>query len=596
MKKILFVFTSLVLVCLSAMGASAKTQRPQITSSIVQVRVFHDQGTTAQGPGIFYYEKGVILTSADLVTNPHTGKTVGMPFICPLEAGSLIPNCHYAGKVIMVNKEKHFAAIQMDTEKDLLDEKPLELLTYQDVLDLKIPFTKEPNTSHNLAVVLYRFDHHNELEGSILTATRGFVYDTIDDSGQFDINSEIGLEAINDWVLDDSSQFGGPATFDSSYLNALVFDKNGEWMGIVNQVDVKENGKTKLVARYSRDIAIDIMRSSMGDAKQLNLQNTLKPESVMSLNTSASVFVSSQKEEGQSIDYPTQDKFQIFPDLPLDHPKMRAIYDLRQRGIIGGYADGTFGPKNSLTRAELLKIAMEAKGIPLDATNVNCFGDVSPRAWETPYVCKAKAMGIIEGFADGTFRSATPVNRVESLKMMIETLGIRVIKPLKLIESEPDIFSDVVADEWYAKYVNTAEIVGILDEYKANKTYGPGGEVSRQEASDNLYQFLFMRDVADGDIDKMLYNLAATTVLCHQDYYGVSSNSSEFSKLSEGIYTYFGFADKEERMGLVKKYKNDENFLYHLNNRTCSFMPKQKPEGPLREVPEKLPNVREALN
>ncbi|MTV26057.1 S-layer homology domain-containing protein, partial [Nitriliruptoraceae bacterium ZYF776] len=42
-----------------------------------------------------------------------------------------------------------------------------------------------------------------------------------------------------------------------------------------------------------------------------------------------------------------------FGDVPADSPHAPAIVDLQERGVVQGKADGSFGPRDLLTRAQL---------------------------------------------------------------------------------------------------------------------------------------------------------------------------------------------------------------------------------------------------
>src|SRR5688572_30497149 len=53
-----------------------------------------------------------------------------------------------------------------------------------------------------------------------------------------------------------------------------------------------------------------------------------------------------------------------FVDVPLDHWAFQFIEALANMGSIGGYADGTFRPNNSTTRAQLTKIVVLSFNFP----------------------------------------------------------------------------------------------------------------------------------------------------------------------------------------------------------------------------------------
>ncbi len=56
----------------------------------------------------------------------------------------------------------------------------------------------------------------------------------------------------------------------------------------------------------------------------------------------------------------TQNIYALFPDI--DYSWYRdSITTLADEGVISGFADGTFGPDATITRAEILKVFLKAK-------------------------------------------------------------------------------------------------------------------------------------------------------------------------------------------------------------------------------------------
>lgn len=56
----------------------------------------------------------------------------------------------------------------------------------------------------------------------------------------------------------------------------------------------------------------------------------------------------------------TQNIYALFPDI--DYSWYRdSITTLADEGVISGFADGTFGPDTTITRAEILKVFLKAK-------------------------------------------------------------------------------------------------------------------------------------------------------------------------------------------------------------------------------------------
>ncbi len=122
-----------------------------------------------------------------------------------------------------------------------------------------------------------------------------------------------------------------------------------------------------------------------------------------------------------------------YPDTRSDKfsDSIEFITDL---GIVQGYPDGTYRPDNTVTRAELLKIVMlglaveDSESVNMQRTqqygNTQCFSDVPPRLWFTPYVCLGEAMGIVEGYEDGTFKPGQAVTFAEAVKITLVAFDI----------------------------------------------------------------------------------------------------------------------------------------------------------------------------
>lgn len=101
-----------------------------------------------------------------------------------------------------------------------------------------------------------------------------------------------------------------------------------------------------------------------------------------------------------------------------------SIETLTSEGVISGYGDGTFGPHNTITRAEILKVLLGSKKIiPVTLEN-QCFPDVMTKKWYHPYICEWVRLGVVSGFDDGTFKPDAPVTVLEWLAMWLRLYGI----------------------------------------------------------------------------------------------------------------------------------------------------------------------------
>ncbi len=176
----------------------------------------------------------------------------------------------------------------------------------------------------------------------------------------------------------------------------------------------------------------------------------------------------------------------IFSDVSYLHSNYDSISSLVDWGIFEGYDDGSFKPDWKINRAELLKIFIAGQGIdPAADTYKNCFSDVKTE-WYARYICYAKTNGWITGYSDGTFRPSNYVNKVEALKMLLNTYGEKLAEGTT-ISSIP--YDDVIKNAWYAIYVWKASKLLILEETPGDNFY-PSNYRTREEMAEELYRYL----------------------------------------------------------------------------------------------------------
>lgn len=173
---------------------------------------------------------------------------------------------------------------------------------------------------------------------------------------------------------------------------------------------------------------------------------------------------------------------QMFTDID-DSPNFDAILYLYSQNIISGYEDKTFRPNNSVNRAELIKILVEAKfSTPSSDLYKNCFTDVGTE-WYARYVCFAKSKKWVDGYPNGTFKPEQTVKKAEAIKILLNSQNIEI--PAS-ITSDP--FNDIQTKDWFAPYIYKAKQLGILEE--TGSTFSPGEGMSRGGISENLYRLI----------------------------------------------------------------------------------------------------------
>lgn len=99
-----------------------------------------------------------------------------------------------------------------------------------------------------------------------------------------------------------------------------------------------------------------------------------------------------------------------FSDVETSNPHYNHIAVAVDNGLFEGYEDGTFKPKDKLTRAAAAKILVSAYDLEGQQTN---FNDVDQARWAATYIQALASNGITSGYADGTFKPNNSVTRAE---------------------------------------------------------------------------------------------------------------------------------------------------------------------------------------
>jgi hypothetical protein len=115
-----------------------------------------------------------------------------------------------------------------------------------------------------------------------------------------------------------------------------------------------------------------------------------------------------------------------FDDVDAEHEFFEAIQFIEYEGIVDGYDDGTYKPDNPINRAEFTKILIGSRFADELSEEVSekCFPDFEIGQWFAPYVCLAKEKEILQGYPDGSFGPGKQVNLAEALKIILVSFDI----------------------------------------------------------------------------------------------------------------------------------------------------------------------------
>ncbi len=128
----------------------------------------------------------------------------------------------------------------------------------------------------------------------------------------------------------------------------------------------------------------------------------------------------------------------LFIDVPATHPHEEAITWAEEQGLLRSYRDGIFAPDDEITRAEFVGLLLHAAGVKSRGREclrafrqeygprARFLRDVEPGTWYEADVCAALERGIIEGFADETFRPDDHVSFAQAAVMLTRAYGLPV--------------------------------------------------------------------------------------------------------------------------------------------------------------------------
>lgn len=115
---------------------------------------------------------------------------------------------------------------------------------------------------------------------------------------------------------------------------------------------------------------------------------------------------------------------QLFKDVPPTKHFAQAVNELAERNVIGGYPDGTFKPSHSITRGQAAAII--AKMIKLDMDNVKNphFKDVSTANGYYKAIAAMAEKGIIGGYGDGRYGPNDPIKRGQMASILVKAFDL----------------------------------------------------------------------------------------------------------------------------------------------------------------------------
>lgn len=176
------------------------------------------------------------------------------------------------------------------------------------------------------------------------------------------------------------------------------------------------------------------------------------------------------------------DTSKVAPDT-RGHWAESYVATLSNRGVIGGFPDGSFRPNDYITRAQFAAIATRALDLP-PASYRNNFRDLPSTHWGANAIASASSAGLIAGFPDGTFRPEDQITRAQALVILANAL-----RNASSDMSALNQYSDAAAvPAWARPSVAKAASAGIIVSYPNPAMIRPTSLATRADVAALTYQ------------------------------------------------------------------------------------------------------------
>ncbi len=215
----------------------------------------------------------------------------------------------------------------------------------------------------------------------------------------------------------------------------------------------------------------------------------------------------------------------VFTDVcDAKDPYYAPIKYLKEKNLIKGNPDGSYGSERTVNRAEIITIAYRGFDKAVTYSSSNTFKDIPAGEWYAPYISTAKKEGFINGNPDGTYKPGNPVNMAESSKIFlnfykVKTPNLDGLNGNYTYDQDDNSYSN----DWFSKYVRPVEDFSLLVHSGSFNYIKPESAMLRK------------------DIALMLYNLLMAKEDMKKDLTVLSSWSEDNSNVSEGSPLLFFF-------------------------------------------------------
>lgn len=174
-----------------------------------------------------------------------------------------------------------------------------------------------------------------------------------------------------------------------------------------------------------------------------------------------------------------------FDDVAADAWYFDAVRYVFENGVMNGMSRTTFSPDTNLTRAQMVQILYNLEGRP--AVSGSGFADVAADAWYASAVAWARSTGVVQGYDENTFGPEDTLTRAQAAAILMRYAAYKgADTSARAALSFPDA-SDV--PDWAAEAMQWCVAKGLL-KGSDNGALGPNGTATRAQIATIMMRYL----------------------------------------------------------------------------------------------------------
>ena len=205
------------------------------------------------------------------------------------------------------------------------------------------------------------------------------------------------------------------------------------------------------------------------------------------------------------------------------------------------------------------------------------YSDISDGHWSADGVERAATLGIFHGIGNGLFGRGQPITRAAFVTAMVRLFGWKETLP------ERDSFSDVTADRWFYRYVETAKSHGAIA--VSDHAFRPTDDITREDMAAMLVRglgYTSLAGVASG------YESPFSDITSNKGFIIVAHDLGIVDGVGEDRFDPTGTATREQAAVMMLRVHDLLNarstHITSLNGRQAVSVPTPEPK-PGEELP-----------